>query len=77
MRRNPPWWHSPGITFSGRCRLRSGHIVTLIPFGSNGTPVVYRAVECAMFFDIDGNVIELGRQWDIVENLENLTVREK
>lgn len=30
-----------------------------------------------MFFDIDGNVIELGRQWDIVENLENLTVREK
>lgn len=79
--RNPPWWHSPGITLAGRCRLRNGIILTVIPFGAPGTSAVYKALNTSLFFDLEGNALAFGTtstgQWDIVENLENLHRSEK
>lgn len=70
--RNPPWWHSPGITLAGRCRLRNGNVVTVVPHLWPNQLSTYRAVQQPIFFDLEGNALALGTDWDIVENLENL-----
>jgi len=80
MNKTPPWWHSPGITFAGRCRLRNGIVQHIVPFGAPGTTAAYKALHVALFYGLDGNALAFGGtstgQWDIIENLENLTRRD-
>lgn len=75
------WLHSPGITLAGRCRLRNGTIVFVKPSTLRGA--IYSAplpTGRPIFYDIEGNCLsfnDLHRDYDIVENLENLHRREQ
>lgn len=74
MKNSPPWWHSPGITLAGKCRLRDGTIVRVFPFGFVDSPALYRMWGGGLTWDIDGNH-DSRRELDIVENLENIAVK--
>lgn len=73
---SPPWLHSPGITLAGKCRLRDGRIVQVIPYGRLNSPEVYRLKDGAITWDMEGNNYAGIRALDIVENMENTTVKE-
>lgn len=83
-----PWWHHPGCTFTGRCRMRGGQIIIVIPSDNAINPAaprgsMYCGYVCVderlrmyrwLYWDLDGNVLDsMHRDFDLVENLENTT----